>query len=51
MGDLRNVLNGLKSSTTDSVPQNVEESWYDDKDSNEACNEVSSLYMARGCWV
>ena len=35
MGDLRNVLNGLKSSTTDSVPQNVEESWYDDKDSNE----------------
>ena len=26
MGDLRNVLNGLKSSTIDSVPQNVEES-------------------------
>ena len=35
MGDLRNDLNDLKSSTTDSVPQNVEESWYDDKDSNE----------------
>ena len=31
MGDLRNVLNSLKSSTIDSVPQNVEENRYDDK--------------------
>ena len=35
MGDLRNVLNSLKSSTIDSVPQNVEESQYDDKENNE----------------
>ena len=35
MGDLRNVLNSLKSSTIDSVPQNVEESRYDDKENNE----------------
>ena len=35
MGDLRNVLNSLKSSTIDSVPQNVEESRYDDKGNNE----------------
>ena len=34
MGDLRNVLNSLKSSTIDSVPQNVEESRYD-KGNNE----------------
>ena len=35
MGDLRNVLNSLKSSTIDSVPQNAEESRYDDKENNE----------------
>ena len=35
MGDLRNVLNILKSFTIDSVPQNVEESRYDDKENNE----------------
>ena len=35
MGDLRNVLNSLKSSTIDSVPQNVEESRYDDNEKNE----------------
>ena len=35
MGDLRNVLNSLKSSTIDSVPQNAEESQYDDKENNE----------------
>ena len=35
MADLRNVLNSLKSSTIDSVPQNVEESQYDDKENNE----------------
>ena len=35
MGDLRNVLNSLKSSTIDSVPQNVEETRYDDKGNNE----------------
>ena len=34
-GDIRNVLNSLKSSTIDSVPQNVEESRYDDKENNE----------------
>ena len=27
MADLRNVLNSLKSSTIDSVPQNVQDSW------------------------
>ena len=35
MGDLRNVSNILKSSTIDSVPQNAEESRYDDKENNE----------------
>ena len=35
MGDLRNVLNSLKSSTIDSVPQNAEESRYGDKENNE----------------
>ena len=35
MGDPRNVLNTLKSSTIDSVPQNVEESRYDDKENKE----------------
>ena len=35
MADLRNVLNSLKSSTIDSVPQNAEESQYDDKENNE----------------
>ena len=35
MGDPRNVLNSLKSSTIDNVPQNVVESWYDDKENNE----------------
>ena len=35
MGDLRNVLNSLKSSTIDCVPQNVEESRHDDKENNE----------------
>ena len=31
MGDLRNVLNFLKSPTIDSVPQNLEERQYDNK--------------------
>ena len=35
MGDLQNVLNSLKSSTIDSVPQNVVESRYYDKENNE----------------
>ena len=35
MGDLQNVSNSLKRSTNDSVPQNVEESRYDDKENNE----------------
>ena len=35
MGDPRIVLNTLKSSTIDSVPQNVEESRYDDKENKE----------------
>ena len=35
MGDLRNIFNSLKSSTIDSVPQNAEESRYDDKENNE----------------
>ena len=35
MGDLRNVLNSLESFTIDSVPQNVEDSRYDDKENNE----------------
>ena len=34
-GDLRDVLNSLKSSTIDSIPQNVEETWYDDQENNE----------------
>ena len=28
-------MNSLKSSTIDSVPQNVEETWYDDQENNE----------------
>ena len=40
MGDLRNVLNSLKSSTIDSVPQNVEESRYDDKEKNEEQDQI-----------
>ena len=35
IGDLQIVLNSLKSSTFDSVPQNVEKSLYNDKENNE----------------
>ena len=43
MGDLRNVLNSLKSSTIDSVPQNVEESRYDDKENNEEQFQIGEV--------
>ena len=43
LGDLRNVLNSLKSSTIDSVPQNVEESRYDDKENNEEQFQIGEV--------